>query len=62
MDIKTVKDIGEFFLVNDLTSIPKIFLNKDYRKVKAWLSIKGNNLTNPESKVLKQAKRDKKVK
>lgn len=43
MNINTVKDLGDSYLVNNLVDVPKNPTNRDYRKVQEWLSMEGNN-------------------
>jgi len=37
MDIQTVKDLGDNYLINDSISVPKDSSNREYKKVTAWL-------------------------
>ena len=49
MDIQTVKDKGEYYLVNDEISIPKAPGNRDYLAIQKWLAEEGNDLDPPYS-------------
>lgn len=42
MDINTVKDLGDSYLVNNVVDVPINPTNRDYRKVQEWLSVEGN--------------------
>ncbi len=44
MNINTIKDLGDSYLVNNVVDVPKNPTNRDYRKVQEWLSIEGNNV------------------
>lgn len=44
MNINTVKDLENSYLVNNYISVPKNPTNRDYRKVQEWLSIEGNSV------------------
>ena len=43
MNINTVKDLGDSYLVNNYLILPKDSTNRDYRKVQEWLSVEGND-------------------
>lgn len=59
MNIITIKDLGNTYLVNDLISVPKDPLNKDYNEVIDWLAIPGNDLTDRTVEIFDLAKQDK---
>jgi len=44
MNINTVKDLENSYLVNNVVDVPKNPTNRDYRKVQEWLSIEGNSV------------------
>jgi len=47
MDINTVKDLGDSYLITYDNGVTletfKVIDNRDYRKVQEWLSVEGNN-------------------
>ena len=59
MNIITVKELENSYLVNDSISVPKDSKNKDYNKVQSWLAISGNNLTDRADELLIEAKQKK---
>lgn len=45
MDIQTVKELEDRYIVNNTVSIPKSGSNKDYRLITEWLAEEGNSLS-----------------
>ena len=60
MNIETVKDLENSYLVNGSTTVPKDSTNSDYKKVQDWIA--EGNTPDPEftpAELLENAKKDK---
>ncbi len=56
MIISKVKDLGEFYSVNNSITVPKDSGNRDYRKIQAWLKNKDNKLEDSKAEAVKKKK------